>query len=109
MLDRTIKEKEIVEGQERKPTKSIGDLFGGLGIYKSKAAFKKAGGQIFTPVTLFEPDWKLLDQKRCPLCGNRLKLNYQKTLYLCRGKKHPKRPFAIKRKTYEQTKTNKKD
>ena len=75
--------------------KPLGDnLFAHLEKYKSKSAFKKAGGKIYNPVTLFEPDWKMLDLKRCPFCTLKLYPNRERTLFFCKSKKH--RRFAVK-------------
>lgn len=45
------------------------------------------------PITLFEPDFKVLDKKGCPVCGHKLKYAFTKKTYYCN--RH-KRTFAIK-------------
>ena len=71
--------------------KRIGDLF--PDYFKSKTAFKKAGGKILNPPVMFI-NWKALNDKRCPYCGNKLYQTYDRKLYLCRSRKH-KKSFAI--------------
>ena len=42
-------------------------------------------------------NWASLEEKRCPLCGNKLKL--KPPVYFCSSKKHPqKQSFAITEK-----------
>lgn len=69
----------------------IGELFGDR--FKSKASFKKAGGQILNAPVMFV-DWSMLDKGRCPYCYSKLYQTYNRKLYLCRSKSHRK-PFAI--------------
>lgn len=77
----------------------ISTLFGDR--FKNKTAFKKAGGIISAPQTLFQYDWSMLKQQRCPICCNRLKYMKSRQMYLCRGAKHPKKSFVIHRKKLE--------
>lgn len=72
----------------------IGDLFGDR--FKSKTAFKKAGGIISAPQTLLPPSWDNLRLTRCPFCGNRLSFMTARNMYLCKSKKH-KKSFVIGR------------
>ena len=56
--------------------------------------------KVYVPDTLFEvePVWEKLFEKKCPLCGNKLKFPVGKTIAYCKGKKH-KRTFVIKNQT----------
>lgn len=54
--------------------------------------------------TLFDPDWKQLNDCRCPLCCNKLKLSKRK-LWICRGKKHAK-PYIITEKRMNELRVN---
>ena len=35
-----------------------------------------------------DPDWKMLRDKRCPACGNRLKFGTFKEVVYCKSRKH---------------------
>jgi hypothetical protein len=50
--------------------------------------------KVYTPSTLFEPDYSLLKEKRCILCGNKLRNLRNGTRAICTSKKHRK-PFTI--------------
>lgn len=50
--------------------------------------------RVFNPELLFEPYWKNLLIDKCPICGNKLKFPWKKTVALCNGKKH--KIFIIK-------------
>lgn len=58
------------------------------------------------PNTLFdvEPNWEMLKEKRCPICGNRLSIPLKNPfVVICRGRRHgDKKPFIIKRRKYEE-------
>lgn len=57
--------------------------------------------RIFHEITLFPPDWELLKKNRCPICGNKLKENKQKTIRYCKGKKH-RNNFVIRNDTFQK-------
>jgi hypothetical protein len=46
--------------------------------------------------TLFPPNWDALLEKRCPLCGNKLRtpIRRNQSIMFCNGKAH-KKPFII--------------
>ena len=47
-----------------------------------------------------DPDWKMLRDKRCPACGNKLKFGTYKEVVYCNGKKH--KSFLITLKRYNE-------
>ena len=51
--------------------------------------------QVYNRETLFEPFWGALLERRCPLCGNKLKKPLRREIMYCYGKKHGKSPFFI--------------
>ena len=53
--------------------------------------------KLFRPVTLFEPNMENVKKGLCPLCGNVLKVMRNGNVY-CRGKKHKKNQFFMKKK-----------
>ena len=61
---------------------TIGDL---TNKYLASKNFK-----IYTPDTLFDPDYSLLKEKRCILCGNKLKVMRNGKKAYCNGVKHRK-------------------
>lgn len=44
--------------------------------------------KVFHPQTLFEPQWNMLREKRCPLCSNKLRFLLNKKHAMCASKKH---------------------
>jgi hypothetical protein len=46
--------------------------------------------KVYKADTLFEPDYTLLKENRCILCGNKLKIMRDGTKAYCNGKKHRK-------------------
>ena len=62
--------------------------------------------RVFHSITLFEPSWEAIKEKRCPLCGNKLKLPKNERMYYCRGVKH-KKPFIISPQKVHQISTKK--
>lgn len=59
--------------------------------------------RVFHPQTLFEPFWENLREKRCPLCGNKLKFPLKLKIAMCASKKHGK-PFVITLKIFDKLK-----
>ena len=59
----------------------------------------------YVPTTLFDlsPNWELVKQGRCAICGSKLRVPEGKKIAYCAGKRHPdKRKFVIKiSKLYE--------
>ena len=54
--------------------------------------------KVHIPDTLFdvEPEWKLLNAKKCPVCGSLLKFPLKGKIAICYGKRHGnKKPFKI--------------
>lgn len=47
--------------------------------------------------TLFPPNWSALKDKRCPLCGNKLRLPQQNNMAICNNPKKHAKPFVIHR------------
>jgi hypothetical protein len=52
--------------------------------------------KVYTPETLFPPNWDNLLSYRCPICNNKLKFPLYKKIAFCSGKKH-KKTFVIDR------------
>lgn len=50
--------------------------------------------KVYNPVTLFEPNWDALLERRCPICGNKLKIPRTNRIAYCHGRKHV-RPFFL--------------
>ncbi len=42
--------------------------------------------KVHTPITLFEPNFEKLQKNLCPICGRKLYLNRQKTIFRCKSK-----------------------
>lgn len=57
--------------------------------------YKKDNFKITEKETLFELDWNMYKQGRCPICFNKLRLIKDNTMVICKGKKHVK-PFVKK-------------
>jgi len=57
--------------------------------------------KIFYPQTLFEPVWENLREKRCVLCGNKLKFPLRGNIAMCSSNKHFK-SFVIKLTTLKK-------
>lgn len=55
--------------------------------YSSKASFKRSGGKIIRPQSLFGADWTVKEKGYCPHCFCRLYLMRNGKL-LCKSKKH---------------------
>lgn len=81
------------------------DLNGGaiqnlLGLWEERIKNAKV-----IPVTrLFEvePVWSLLDERKCPVCGNKLRMTRNGLIAFCAGKKHGDRQkFVIRRSVLE--------
>lgn len=51
--------------------------------------------KVFHEQTLFPPNWDALKENRCPLCSCLLKFPYNRSVAICRSKKH-KKSFIIK-------------
>lgn len=49
------------------------------------------------PTSLFEPDFRFLQEFRCPICYRRLYWNYEKTIARCKSVKKDK--FFIRKET----------
>lgn len=60
-----------------------------LEIYKNVKI--KKSNQLFD----IEPEFKLLLEKKCPICGNKLVALRSKPLLICSGKRHPDRKSYI--------------
>lgn len=55
--------------------------------YSSLSSFKKAGGRIIRPQSLFGIDWSVKEKGACPICFHRLYVMRNGKL-LCKSKKH---------------------
>lgn len=60
--------------------------------------------KVKAPDTLFdvEPNWEVLKDKKCPICGSLLKtIRNNKKIVMCRGRRHGNRkPFIITASAY---------
>lgn len=49
--------------------------------------------KVYKSEALFDPDFSLLKENRCPICTNRLKTKSDGSAVYCNGKKHRKNFF----------------
>lgn len=67
---------------------------------KKKIDEAEAKAKKYPPQTLFEPNWKALNEERCPFCENRIYLDSKGFMYRCKSKKH--KSFQITKKRYDE-------
>lgn len=60
----------------------------------------EAKAKKYPPQTLFEPNWKALNEERCPFCGLKIYLDSKGFMFRCKSKKH--KSFQIRRSKLEE-------